>query len=92
MSAKQCQAQRPVSANKSGSLGPALGTQPAPLALRREAAADVIGVSVESFDRYVRPTLPVCRLGTVRVYPVVALEEWLAAHADSPMDELEARR
>ncbi|HEY2182489.1 MAG TPA: hypothetical protein VGH09_12530 [Solirubrobacteraceae bacterium] len=49
-------------------------------------------MSVESFDRYIRPTLPVVRLGTVRVYPVAALEQWLEAHADSPVDELEARR
>jgi hypothetical protein len=63
-----------------------------PLAFRREEAAKAIGVSVESFDRYVRSSLPVVRLGSVRVYPVAALEDWLAEHADSPLDELEARR
>jgi hypothetical protein len=62
------------------------------LALRREAAAEAIGVSVESFDRYIRPTLPVVRLGTLRLYPVAALQDWLAAHADSPVDELERLR
>jgi hypothetical protein len=63
-----------------------------PLALRREAAAEALGVSVESFDRYIRPTLPVVRLGSVRVYPVPAIERWLAEHADIPMDELERVR
>ncbi len=63
-----------------------------PIALRREAAAEALGVSVESFDRYIRPTLPVVRLGTVRVYPVAALEDWLRARAETPADELEARR
>lgn len=62
-----------------------------PLALRREDAAKAIGVSVESFDRYVRSSLPVVRLGSVRVYPVRELEAWLAEHADSPLEELEAR-
>jgi hypothetical protein len=63
-----------------------------PLALRREAAAESIGVSVETFDAHVRPSLPVVRLGTVRVYPVAELAAWLAARADSPVDESEARR
>lgn len=62
------------------------------LALRREAAAHALGVSDETFDKHVRPTLPVVRLGSVRVYPVAALERWLLEHADSPIDELERLR
>jgi hypothetical protein len=61
----------------------------APLALRREDAARAISVSDESFDRYVRPSLPVVRLGAVRVYPVVALKRWLLENADAPTAELE---
>jgi hypothetical protein len=57
--------------------------------LRREDAARALGVSEESFDRYVRPTLPVVRLGTLRVYPVAALTGWLDQHAAVPRDELE---
>jgi hypothetical protein len=56
--------------------------------LRREDAAKALGISDESFDRYVRPSLPVVRLGTVRVYPVAALEAWLVENASAPMDEL----
>ncbi len=63
--------------------------KPSPLALRREAAALVLGVSEETFDKHVRPTLPVVRLGSVRVYPVAALERWLLDRADSPTAELE---
>lgn len=59
-----------------------------PLALRREAAAEALGVSVETFDRYARPTLPVVRLGSTRVYPVADLQAWLAEHAEAPVDEL----
>ncbi len=77
------------------------GTRPEPsestsaavsLALRREAAARALGVSDETFDKHVRPTLPVVRLGSVRIYPVDALQRWLLEHADSPAGELERRK
>ena len=61
------------------------------LALRREDAAAAIGVSDETFDRHVRPSLPVVRLGSVRVYPVDALCDWLCQHAESPAVEYERR-
>jgi hypothetical protein len=61
------------------------------LALRKEAAAAALGVSDETFDKHVRPTLPVVRLGSLRVYPVDALERWLRDHAEAPADELERR-
>jgi len=77
-------------ANGSHLSEPAITAKPrATLALRREDAAKAIGVSDETFDKHVRPSLPVVRLGTVRVYPVAALEAWLADHADVPADELE---
>jgi hypothetical protein len=65
---------------------------PQVLALRRGDAAKALGISDELFDRHVRPSLPVVRLGSVRVYPVAALERWLLEHADSPADELERLR
>jgi hypothetical protein len=64
---------------------------PVVLALRREEAAKACGVSDETFDRRIRPTLPVVRLGSVRVYPVEELLTWLRVHAEAPRDEL-ARR
>jgi hypothetical protein len=45
-------------------------------------AAESLGISDESFDRYVRDSLPVVRLGTLRLYPVAALEKWLAERAE----------
>jgi hypothetical protein len=58
------------------------------LSLRLEDASRALGVSDETFTRYVRPSLPVVRLGSVRVYPVALLEAWLCEHADRPIDEL----
>jgi hypothetical protein len=58
------------------------------LALRREEAARALGVSDETFDRHVRPDLPVVRLGAVRVYPVRAIEALLSERATSPADDV----
>jgi phage terminase Nu1 subunit (DNA packaging protein) len=59
------------------------------VALRRSEAAAALGVSDEAFDRYVRPTLPVVRCGTLRLYPVAALVDWLAERATTPAADLE---
>jgi hypothetical protein len=75
--------------NRSYAPASAIRQEPITLALRRESAANALGVSEETFDAHVRPSLPVVRMGTVRVYPVAALERWLAEHAEAPADELE---
>jgi len=62
------------------------------LALRKADAARACGVSDETFDNHVRPSLPVVRMGTVRVYPVAGIERWLEDHADAPAAELERGR
>jgi hypothetical protein len=54
------------------------------LALRKEEAARALGISDESFDRYVKPTLPVVRMGSMRVYPIDQLRTWLAEQAEAP--------
>lgn len=59
------------------------------LALRKDAAALALGVSDETFDKHIRPSLPAVRVGSVRVYPVALIERWLIEHASSPIDELE---
>jgi hypothetical protein len=66
-------------------------SSPVVLALRRSEAAKALGVSDEVFDRHVRPSLPVVRLGSVRVYPVEHLRLWLSERAEAPMAELERR-
>jgi hypothetical protein len=60
------------------------------LALRREDAARALGVSDETFDRYVRPELRCVRLGAVRAYPVSELQRYLDEHAVSPREDLAA--
>ena len=63
-----------------------------PLALRKADAAAACAVSEETFDRHIRPSLPVVRLGGVRIYPVEDLQQWLREHAESPLEELEHSR
>ena len=63
-------------------------TPPPPrLALRKEEAARALGVSDESFDRYIKPHLRVCRWGSLRVYPVAELERFLAEQAEAIFEE-----
>jgi hypothetical protein len=59
------------------------------LALRKAEAVEALGVSDETFDRYIRPSLPVVRCGSVRLYPVSALQAWLEDQAMAPIDEIE---
>jgi hypothetical protein len=55
------------------------------LALRKGEAARALGVSDESFDRYVLPHVRVVRRGALRLYPVAELERWLAREAELPV-------
>jgi hypothetical protein len=57
---------------------PTLEVAVPPLALRRAQAAAACGVSVEVFDREIRPFVPAKRLGGVVVYPTAGLERFLA--------------
>jgi hypothetical protein len=57
------------------------------LALRKEEAAAALGISDESFDRYVRPHVRVVRWGSLRVYPVAELERVLRDQAAAPLEE-----
>lgn len=57
------------------------------LALRKEEAARALGISDESFDRYVKPHVRVVRAGTLRLYPVPELERYLHESADLPLPE-----
>jgi hypothetical protein len=51
------------------------------LALSREEAADAIGMSLNSFERHVQPTIRLVRLGRMRLVPVSELERWLSENA-----------
>ncbi len=57
-------------------------TAPIPrLALTREEAAASIGMSLDSFERHVQPSLRLIRLGRMRLVPIRELERWLDEHA-----------
>lgn len=62
-------------------------TAPTPrLALCREEAAASLGMSLDSFERHVQPTLRMIRLGRMRLVPVAELERWLTEHAIGTLD------
>jgi hypothetical protein len=52
------------------------------LALTREEAAAALGMSIDSFERHVQPTMRLVRLGRMRLVPVRELERWLDEHAE----------
>jgi hypothetical protein len=52
------------------------------LALTREEAAAACGMSLDSFERHVQPTLRLVRRGRLRLVPVAELERWLAENAE----------
>jgi hypothetical protein len=59
------------------------GLAPIPrLALTREEAAAAIGMSLDSFERHVQPTLRLVRLGRMRLVPVAELDRWLSENAE----------
>jgi hypothetical protein len=52
------------------------------LALSREEAAAALGMSIDSFERHVQPTMRLVRLGRMRLVPIRELERWLDEHAE----------
>jgi predicted DNA-binding transcriptional regulator AlpA len=72
-----------------------LGTAPVPrLALRAEEAARALGLSDESFTRYVKPHVKRVVLSqpdakrALRLYPVSELQAWLDQHAEAALREV----
>jgi len=62
-------------------------TGPIPrLALTREEAAASVGMSLDSFERHVQPTLRLVRLGRMRLVPIAELERWLEENAQRTLD------
>lgn len=53
------------------------------LAFNQQEAAEALGISVDHFERHVKPDLPVVYSGSLRLYPRVALERWLEKQAIS---------
>jgi excisionase family DNA binding protein len=57
------------------------------LALTRAEAADALGMSVDSFERYVQGQVRLVRLGRLVLVPVSELERWLEANASLTLEE-----
>ena len=57
------------------------------LGLTRAEAADALGMSLDSFERYVAPEVRIVRRGRLRIVPVVEIERWLRESADAPLSE-----
>ena len=51
------------------------------LAYTRSEAAAALGISLDSFERYVQPELQIVRHGKLRMVPARELERWLEKHA-----------
>jgi excisionase family DNA binding protein len=57
------------------------------LLLTKEEAAAALGMSVDSFERYVMPQLRAVRKGRLRLFPIAELERWVAENlARSPAE------
>ncbi len=51
------------------------------LAVRLEEAAEMLSMSLDSFSRYVRPSIKTIRVGSMVLVPVSELERWAEGHA-----------
>lgn len=57
-----------------------------PLALTRAEAADCLGISVDSFERYVQPEIRLIRRGRIRLIPFRELERWAKENASFTLE------
>lgn len=53
-----------------------------PIALRKRDAAACLGMSEDSFERYVQWDVRVVRRGKITLYPVAELQRWVERHAE----------
>jgi excisionase family DNA binding protein len=56
------------------------------LGLTREEAAASLGMSLDSFERHVQPSIRMCRLGRMRLVPVSELQRWLEDNAERTLE------
>ena len=56
------------------------------VALTRAEAASSLGISVDSFERYVQPEIRVIRRGRMRLIPLGDLERWADENAALTLD------
>lgn len=53
-----------------------------PIALAKPDAAAALGVSVDSFERYIQADVRCIRRGRLRLYPVAELQRWADDNAE----------
>jgi hypothetical protein len=51
------------------------------LASNEAKAAQTLGISIDHFERHVKPDIPVVCSGALRLYPLKVLERWLDERA-----------
>jgi hypothetical protein len=54
----------------------------APVAVTRDVAANMLSMSLDSFERYVQAEVRIIRKGRMRLVPVSELQRWANANAD----------
>lgn len=84
MAADESRSATPAHALIGGSNHTMLGPR---LALSRGEAARALGMSLDSFERYVQPEVSLVRRGRLRLIPVRELDAWLARNAERPVAE-----
>jgi hypothetical protein len=57
-----------------------------PIALRREQAAAVLGLSVDAFDEHVRAEVKAIRKGRLVLFPVEELQRWAQRNAATVLE------
>jgi hypothetical protein len=53
-----------------------------PIAVTRETAARMLGMSVDSFEKFVQAEVRIIRKGKMRLVPVDELRRWAEANAE----------
>ena len=57
-----------------------------PILLTRPQAAAAMGMSLDSFERYVQPEVKLVRRGKLRLVPVGELERWAVENAERVLE------
>lgn len=57
------------------------------IALTKAEAAEMLGMSIDSFERHVQPYIRVIRKGRLRRYLIRDLERWGEENAGRPLTE-----
>lgn len=58
-----------------------------PIAVCRADAAAALGLSLDSFERFVQPHVRMVRRGRLRLVPVSELQRWAEANAEQLLDD-----